>query len=72
MDTTYFTPHSEVEEQPLTVVCVAKFRHQKGIDVLLYAWSLLIEQLPEAKLVLVGDGPLCSFTALFGRGVKNR
>lgn len=58
VDTTYFTPPSPDEEQPLTVVCVAKFRHQKGIDVLLYAWSLLIEELPEAKLVLVGDGPL--------------
>lgn len=60
VDIASFSPHPEAEEHPLTVVCVAKFRHQKGIDVLLCAWSLLTEQLPEARLVLVGDGPLLS------------
>lgn len=58
VDLTRFAPQQEQEEQALTVVCVAKFRHQKGIDVLLCAWSLLIEQLSEARLILVGDGPL--------------
>ncbi|HEY0754891.1 MAG TPA: glycosyltransferase family 4 protein [Ktedonobacteraceae bacterium] len=57
VDIARFTPHPEHEE-PLTVVCVARFRHQKGIDVLLCAWSLLVEQLPAARLLLVGDGPL--------------
>lgn len=58
VDTTCFSPGSEQDEQALTVVCVANFRHQKGIDVLLCAWSLLVEQLPEARLILVGSGPL--------------
>ncbi len=60
VDTVCFAPHAEQEEQALTVICVAQFRHQKGIDVLLCAWSLLVEQLPEARLILVGDGPLCT------------
>jgi len=58
VDTTSFSVYAESAEQALTVVCVARFRHQKGLDVLLCAWRLLVEQLPEARLVLVGDGPL--------------
>lgn len=58
VDTVSFSPCSEQEGQELTVVCVAGFRYQKGIDVLLHAWSLLVEQLPAARLILVGDGPL--------------
>lgn len=58
VDIASFAPGPEQEEQALTVVCVANFRHQKGLDVLLCAWSLLIEQLPEARLILVGAGPL--------------
>lgn len=45
-------------ERPLTVVCVSKMRYEKGIDVLLQAWHLVREQLPEAKLLLVGNGPI--------------
>lgn len=58
VDTVSFSPCSEQRGQALTVVCVAGFRYQKGIDVLLHAWSLLVEQLPAARLILVGDGPL--------------
>jgi glycosyltransferase involved in cell wall biosynthesis len=58
VDTTFFSPSPEQKGQELTVVCVARFRHQKGLDVLLCAWSLLVEQLPAARLILVGDGPL--------------
>ena len=41
-----------------TVVCVAKMRYEKGIDVLLQAWHLVHKEIPEAKLILVGNGPL--------------
>lgn len=58
VDTASFTPWPEQEAGPLTVVCVAQFRYQKGIDVLLRAWKLLVEQLPGARLLLIGDGPL--------------
>lgn len=58
VDITNFTSQPEQEAEPFTVVCVAQFRYQKGIDVLLRAWGLLVEQLPQAHLLLVGDGPL--------------
>ncbi len=41
-----------------TVVCLSKLRYEKGIDVLLHAWHLVITHRPTARLVIVGDGPL--------------
>ena len=46
------------EQRAHTVVCVSKARYEKGLDVLLQAWHLVQEQRPEAKLVIVGSGPL--------------
>ncbi|MEU6124509.1 glycosyltransferase [Streptomyces sp. NPDC047123] len=39
------------------VVCVGRLCRQKGQDVLLRAWPAVAAQVPEARLVLVGDGP---------------
>ncbi|MFF2638275.1 glycosyltransferase [Streptomyces niveus] len=39
------------------VVCVGRLCRQKGQDILLRAWPLVLRQLPRARLVLVGDGP---------------
>jgi glycosyltransferase involved in cell wall biosynthesis len=41
-----------------TIVCVSKLRYQKGIDILLQAWYLVHQQAPQARLIVVGDGPL--------------
>jgi len=41
-----------------TVVCVSKFRYEKGNDVLLQAWHIVHKELPQARLILVGGGPL--------------
>lgn len=41
-----------------TVICIAKMRREKGHDVLVDAFALVREQLPDARLVLVGDGDL--------------
>lgn len=41
-----------------TVVCVSKLRYEKGIDVLLQAWYLVHQQRPQARLILVGSGPV--------------
>ncbi|NAZ87567.1 glycosyltransferase [Kineococcus sp. T90] len=38
-------------------VCVGRLSRQKGQDVLLQAWSAVRSALPDAQLVLVGDGP---------------
>lgn len=43
-----------------TVVCISKMRYEKGIDVLLQAWRLVLETDPtlNARLIIVGNGPL--------------
>jgi glycosyltransferase involved in cell wall biosynthesis len=43
-------------ERP-TVVCVGRFAEQKGQDLLLRLWPSVLNAVPEAHLVLVGDGP---------------
>ncbi|MDQ3964085.1 MAG: glycosyltransferase [Actinomycetota bacterium] len=40
-----------------TLVCVARLRRQKGHEVLLQAFRRVVGHLPDAQLVLVGDGP---------------
>jgi glycosyltransferase involved in cell wall biosynthesis len=37
-----------------TVVCVAQFRPEKGLDVLLHAWRLVVDRRPDARLIIVG------------------
>ena len=44
--------------RPPTVVCVAKFRPEKGHHVLLDAFAIVRRQVPDARLVLVGQGEL--------------
>ncbi|WLW54889.1 glycosyltransferase [Streptomyces sp. YU58] len=39
------------------VVCVGRLCRQKGQDVLLEAWPSVTRRVPEARLLLVGDGP---------------
>lgn len=39
-------------------VCVASFHAHKGHSALLHAWSNVVQREPEARLMLVGDGPL--------------
>jgi glycosyltransferase involved in cell wall biosynthesis len=46
------------EPRPPTIVSVAKLRPEKGHVVLVAAFQEVARQLPDARLVLVGDGPL--------------
>jgi phosphatidylinositol alpha-1,6-mannosyltransferase len=39
------------------VVCTARFVKRKGQDTLLKAWPAVLREIPEALLLLVGDGP---------------
>ncbi|MFI1013840.1 glycosyltransferase family 4 protein [Streptomyces sp. NPDC020965] len=39
------------------VVCVGRLCRQKGQDVLLAAWPRVVAAVPDARLLLVGDGP---------------
>lgn len=45
-----------IEKTKNRVVCVARLSWEKGIDYLVKAWKEVINQIPEAKLVLIGDG----------------
>ena len=63
VDTTLFRPDYtsvSIEERTRNVICVSRLCYQKGIDVLLQAWYLVHEQMPQARLIIVGDGPLRS------------
>ncbi|MEW2446224.1 glycosyltransferase [Streptomyces parvulus] len=50
------SPHGIGPHAPL-VVCVGRLCRQKGQDVLLDAWRQVLARVPDARLVLVGDGP---------------
>lgn len=61
VDITRFYPSSAgipIAERERVVVCVSRLSHEKGIDVLLQAWHLVHKQFPQAKLIIVGIGPL--------------
>lgn len=60
VDTTRFYPaqYPPTGSQDPIVVCVSKLRYEKGIDVLLQAWRLVQHEIPQARLLIVGSGPL--------------
>ncbi|MGW5686438.1 glycosyltransferase [Nonomuraea sp. NPDC003754] len=49
--------HGILWSAPLAV-CVGRITRQKGQDLLLSAWERVVEECPQARLVLVGDGDL--------------
>jgi len=52
------TPRPPREPENPTVISVANFRREKGHEVLLRAFALVVARLPQARLVLVGEGEL--------------
>lgn len=61
VDTARFHPacvEPFADERAQVVVCVARLCYQKGIDILLQAWRLVRQEFPQARLILVGNGPL--------------
>lgn len=60
VDTAQFAPQSALDAPATeqTVVCVCRLAYPKGVDVLLQAWCLVRQRVPDAQLVLVGSGPL--------------
>ncbi len=45
-------------ERPPTALCVLRHSFEKGLDIALHAWRIVHERLPEARLVVLGAGPL--------------
>lgn len=58
VDTSRFYPLSKDASHSQTVVCAARLCYQKGLDMLLQAWHLVHKELPEARLIVAGTGPL--------------
>ncbi|QBD78392.1 glycosyltransferase family 1 protein [Ktedonosporobacter rubrisoli] len=62
VDIVHYQPPQDDEasfqEKAHTVVCLSRLRYEKGIDVLLQAWKLVKEQVPDAKLIVIGSGKL--------------
>jgi glycosyltransferase involved in cell wall biosynthesis len=61
VDTRRFQPReadTALLERDRVVVCVSRLSREKGIDILLKAWQFVYESLPQAKLIIVGHGPL--------------
>ncbi|QKW31080.1 glycosyltransferase family 4 protein [Streptomyces seoulensis] len=50
-------PSAGLDPAAPLVVCVGRLCRQKGQDVLLRAWPAVLRAAPDARLVLVGDGP---------------
>ena len=51
-------PPRPSDGRPPTVVCVAALRPEKGHDTLLAAFAEVLTEVPDARLVLVGGGPM--------------
>lgn len=62
VDTELFTPRP-LPEGPPTAAFVGRFVEKKGVDVLLAAWPTVRAAVPDARLVLLGYGPLVDLVA---------
>jgi glycosyltransferase involved in cell wall biosynthesis len=49
-------PHSPLSAPP-TVVFAGRLVREKGVDVLLHAFEKVVSRIPEALLMIIGDGP---------------
>ncbi len=60
VDITHLRPKrtGDINNECMQVICVSRLSYEKGIDVLLQAWRLVYQQMPQARLIIVGDGPL--------------
>jgi len=57
IDHTLYHPDPSVQKDPVpTVIYLGRLKKYKSIDHLLSAFSLTLEKIPDAKLVVVGDG----------------
>lgn len=59
VDTQLLQPKPKADEAP-TAVCVGRIAHQKGQDLLLQAWPQVLGKVPNARLLIVGDGPMAA------------
>lgn len=53
-----FFRDSEIERHPKTTIFVGRLIEQKGLWFLLSVFKRVVSEIPEAKLIIVGEGPL--------------
>jgi glycosyltransferase involved in cell wall biosynthesis len=61
VDISHFAPiNTDVSqfERNQIVICTARLCYQKGIDILIQAWYLVHQEMPQARLIIAGIGPL--------------
>lgn len=46
------------QEREQVIICISRLSYEKGIDVLLQAWSIVLKQSPQSRLIIVGKGDL--------------
>lgn len=46
------------EKEPFQIICISRFAYHKRIDILLRAFAIVHKENPQAKLVVIGSGPL--------------
>jgi glycosyltransferase involved in cell wall biosynthesis len=59
VDTQRLSPRPKTHDIP-TAVCVGRLARQKGQDLLLEAWPQVLAKVPDAELLIVGDGPMAA------------
>lgn len=70
VDTTFFAPSSLPRDGRPEVLFVGRFVQKKGLDVLLRAWPAVRAVHPDARLRLLGYGPLEAMARAGGLGVE--
>lgn len=66
--------HNGPAERPFNVLYVGQLADNKGVQILLKAFIKMVQQRPDVKLTIVGDGPLRPLleNLILGTGIENK
>jgi glycosyltransferase involved in cell wall biosynthesis len=58
VDTDFFTPPDSRSRDPFVILSIGRLEHEKGMDLLIRAFGRFVSEIPDARLRIVGKGPL--------------